>query len=86
MQFAITIDPAALLTGLSDQVSLTCVFPSPSAQRALQPCIEAAGLDAQAAAHRAHLELLAMLGNERASYLASLAKYAVAFLRCRAPR
>ena len=39
------------------------------------------GLDAQAATHRPHRKLTSMLGHERVSHFASLAKYAVAFFR-----
>jgi hypothetical protein len=46
-----------------------------------KPSVEAAGMDAQAATHRPHRKQGAMLGNERVSHFASLAKYAVAFFR-----
>jgi hypothetical protein len=59
----------------------TDIFLSPSAQRVLQPGMEAIGPDTQAAAHRPHRELLAMLGNKRVYHFASLAKYAVAFFK-----
>ena len=81
MQLAIAVDPAAFLPGFAEKLSLTDIFPSPFAQRVLQPGIEATGPDTQAAAHRPHRELLAMLGNKRVSHFASLAKYAVAFFK-----
>ena len=81
MQLAIAIDPAAFLPGLAEKRGLADIFPSPFAQRVLQPGIETTGPDTQAAAHRPHRELLAMLDNKRVSHFASLAKYAVAFLR-----
>src|SRR5690606_3872751 len=81
MQLAVAIDPAALLPGRSDQVSLACIFQRPLAHRVLQPGVKTAGSDTQATAHRPNRELLAMLGNERVSHFASLAKYAVAFFK-----
>jgi hypothetical protein len=59
---------------------------SPLAKRVLLPGIETAGLDAQAPTHRPNPELVTMLSNKRVPHFASLAKYAVAFFRCRAPR
>src|SRR5690606_20275074 len=79
MQLSIAIDPAALFPRLVEEFGLTCILPSPFAQWSLQPGIKAAGLDAQAATHRADSKLLAMLGNKRVSHFASLAKYAVAY-------
>lgn len=81
MQLAITVDLAALRPSLAEKFGMTGIFPSPCAQRVLEPGIKTARPDAQATAHRSHFELLAMLGHERVSHLASLAKYAVAFLR-----
>jgi hypothetical protein len=81
MQLAIAIHLAALLPGLPDEISLASVFPRPPAQRGLEPCIEAAGMDAQAATHHPHRERRAMICNKRVSHFASLAKYAVAFFR-----
>jgi hypothetical protein len=75
----------AVLPGLADEL-LASIFPCPLAQRVLQPGIKAARLDAQAPAHRPHREQRAMIGNERVLHFASLAKYAVAFLGCHAPR
>lgn len=86
VQLAITIDLAAVVPGLPDQRRLPGIFPSPLAQRALLPSIETAGLHGEAAAHCPHAKAIAMLGNERVSHFASRAKYAVAFLGCRAPR
>src|SRR5690606_29132233 len=81
MQLAVAIDLAALLPGVINHSGLANVFLGPFAQGALEPGIEAAGVDTQAPAHCAHGELLAMLGNKRVPHFASLAKYAVAFFR-----
>ena len=81
MQLAIAIDLAAVGPDLPDQLSLTLVFQGPPAQRSLQPGVEAARLEAQAPALRPHRERSAMLGHERVSHFATLAKYAVAFLK-----
>jgi hypothetical protein len=81
MQFAISIHLAALLPGLPDQLGLARIFPVSFAQRVAEPGVKAAGMDAQAATLRTHWKLRAMLGNERGSHFASLAKYAVAFFR-----
>jgi len=86
MQFAIAVDLAAVLPCPPDQLGLSGILPAPFARRALEPGVEAARMDAQAAAHRPHREQRAMLGDERVSHFASLAKYAVAFLGCHAPR
>ena len=81
MQLAIAVDLAALFPGLPDQPGLPSIFLRPSAQRVLQPGVEPAGMDAKTPAHRAHREQRAMIGYERVSHFASLAKYAVAFFR-----
>ena len=81
MELAVAIDPAAFLPGIADELRLTCIFQRPLAQRILQPGVKTAGPDTQATAHRPNRELLAMLGNERVSHFASLAKYAVAFFK-----
>lgn len=60
---------------------MTRIFSPPLAQGGLEPGIEAADLDAQAATHRPDREQRTMLGDERVSHFASLAKYAVAFFR-----
>src|SRR5690606_757802 len=60
---------------------LAPVFLGSRAHRRLQPGIEPARLDAQAPAHRTDGKLTPMLGHERVSHFASLAKYAVAFFR-----
>ena len=86
MKLTVAIDLVAVISGLPDQPGLPGIFPGALAQRGLPPCVVAAGLHSQAAAHRPNPEMITMLGNERVSHLASLAKYAVAFLKCRAPR
>ena len=83
---AVAIDLAAVVPGPPDQLRLPGIFPSPLAQRALLPCIVATWLHSEAPAHCPHAKTIAMLGNERVSHFVSRAKYAVTFLRCRAPR
>ena len=78
--------PAALLPGLIEKRDLARILPGSPVQWLLQPGMETAGLDAQTATHRPHRELAAMPGHKRVSHFASLAKYAVAFFGCRAPR
>ena len=81
VQLAIAIHLAAVLPRSADQLGLARIFPSPLAQRVLQPGIKAARVDAQTPTHRTHRKQRAMLGNERVSHFASRAKYAVAFFR-----
>ncbi|PTM87773.1 hypothetical protein C7449_11322 [Mycoplana dimorpha] len=83
MELAITLDPAAFIPGLAEKLGLTDIFPSPFAQRVLQPGIETTGPDTQAAAHRSHRELLAMLGNTRISLCILGEIRGGFFLRCR---
>ena len=71
---------------LPDHRSLAHIFLRPSAQRVLQPGVEAAGLDAQTPAHRTHREQRAMLGYERVSTLHPWRNTRWQFLGCRAPR
>ena len=79
VQLAVAIDLAAVVPGPPDQLCLPSVFPSPLTQRALLPGIVATGLHRERPSHCPHAETIAMLGNERVSHFASLAKYAVAF-------
>ena len=72
---------AAICPGFPDQLDLALVLPGAAAERALQPGVETAGLDAKATAHCANEEDRAMLGDKRVLHFASLAKYAAAFLR-----
>ena len=72
MQFAIAIHLAALIPGLPDELGLASVFPSPLAQRVLEPGLEAARMEAQAATHRTHREQRPMLCDELVSHFASL--------------
>ena len=81
MELAIAIDFATLLPRMPDEFGLARIFPGPLAQRVLEPSVETARMDAQATAHRPHRKQGAMLSDERAPHLASLAKYAVAFFR-----
>jgi len=83
MQLAIAVDPAAVCPCLPQKFGLTRIFSRPLAQGGLEPSVGAAGMDAQAATHRPDREQWTMLGDERVSHFASLAKYAVAFLECR---
>ena len=61
----IAIDLAAVLLCLPDKFSLPYVFLRPLAQRALQPDIESAGLDAKGTAHCSHRKQWTMLCYER---------------------
>jgi len=85
VQLAIAIHFAAVLPRSADKLGLAHIFPSPLAQRVLQPGIKAARVDAQTPTHRTHRKQRATLGNERVSHFAPRAKYAVAFLGCRSP-
>ena len=81
MKLAVAIDPATFRPGIADELRLTRIFQRPLAEWILQPGVETAGSDTKATAHRPNRELLAMLGYERVSHFASLAKYAVAFFK-----
>ncbi len=80
-QLAIAIDLAAAVPGLTDQLRLPGIVSSALAKWAVLPSIKSTGLDAQTTTHRPTLELVTIIGNKRVSRFASLAKYAVAFLR-----
>ncbi len=81
VKLPIAIHLATVFPCLADEVCLASVFPTPFTQRSPEPGVEATRMDAQAATHRTHWEQQAMLGDERVSYFASLAKYAVAFFK-----
>ncbi len=81
MDVAVAIDTAALKPYLLDQAGKTSVILGPVAHRRAQPGIEATMLHQQHAAHHAHPEKAPVRFDEGVLYLASLAKYAVAFFR-----
>ena len=65
MDLAIAIDLAAVAPRLPDKCRLPMVFLGSPAQRSLQPGIESAWLDREAAAHGADRKDRVMLGHER---------------------
>ena len=71
LQFAVAIDLAAVIPGLSDQLGLPAIF---LGSLAPLPSIEAAGLDAQSPKDRSNPELVTMLGNKSVFHFASLAE------------
>lgn len=86
VQLSIAIDLAALFPSLKQEIGLPLVFTGPLAQWVLQPGVEPARVHMEKPTHRPHREPQAMQGNENVLHFASLAKYAAAFLGCRAPR
>jgi len=76
MKLAVPVDLAAFDPSLLQQFGLASIFLGALAERRLHPRIEAARPNAQTPTHRPDGELPAMLGHERVSHFASLAKYA----------
>jgi hypothetical protein len=86
VQLAITVDLAAILPRFLEQLSLPLIFSGSSAERALAPGIKSARMSTKHPTHGTNAELHAMRLDERVPHFASLAKYAVIFLGCQAPR
>ena len=81
VQLAIAVDLAAFVPGLADERDLASVVFRSIAEWIVQPTVESTRMDAKAATHLPYGKPRAMLGDEGVSHFASLAKYAVAFLR-----
>lgn len=86
MQLVVTAHLAALVPSLMQKLILAFILLRACNQWRLQPRIEPARLDVQAAAHRSDGKQLQILGQKRVPQFASLAKYVLAFLGCRVPR
>ena len=71
---------------IRDKTTLSLIFQSPFTERLFEPRIKAFRVNIQHITHAADIELLKMPFDERVLHFASLAKYAVAFLVCHAPR
>lgn len=86
MRLTIAADLATLGTRVVQQFGLAPVFSGSHTHPSLQPGMEPARLEGQAPTHGPNGKMPAMPDHKPVSHLASLAKYAVAFLRCRVPR
>jgi hypothetical protein len=65
VQLAITIDLAAFLPCLKEQIGLSLVFVGSPALRVLQPGVKSTEMNPQKTAHRSHRKLQMMQSNER---------------------
>src|SRR5699024_9860322 len=78
---AVAVHAATLQPRLLDQAQHASIVPGPCRQWLTTPCVVAAGVHAQQAAHAAHPELLLMVSHEGVLHPDCFAKYAAAFFR-----